>query len=78
VVGDMISSGEPDRNRVYKLSNTTAENLRMACSVSTVGCSHSERSNFEVHGDIRTTSIDIGREDFVFFLGIVEKNISRD
>jgi len=50
----------------------------MACSVSTVGCSHSEHSTFEVDGDIRPTSIDISREDFVFFLGIVEKNISWD
>jgi hypothetical protein len=63
---------------MYKLSNTTAENLLMACSVSTVGCSHSEHSTFEVDGDIRPTSIDISREDFVFFLGIVEKNISWD
>jgi hypothetical protein len=33
-----LSSGA-DRNRVYKLSNTTAENLQMAHSVSTIGCS---------------------------------------
>jgi len=31
------SSGGPDKNRVYGLSNTTAENLRSARSVSTVG-----------------------------------------
>ena len=30
-------SGGPDKNRVYGLSNTTAENLRLARSVSTVG-----------------------------------------
>ena len=30
------SSGGPDNNRVYGLSNTTAENLRSARSVSTV------------------------------------------
>jgi hypothetical protein len=35
------SSGGLDRNWVYGLSNTTAENLQMACSVSTVGCSQS-------------------------------------
>jgi len=33
------SSGEPDRNRVYELSNTTAENLRTTNSNSTIGCS---------------------------------------
>jgi len=33
------SSGGPDKNRVYGLSNTTAENLRSARSVSTVGSS---------------------------------------
>jgi len=33
------SSGGPDKNRVYRLSNTTAENLRAAHSVSTVGSS---------------------------------------
>ena len=33
------SSGGPDKNRVYGLSNTTAENLRAAHSVSTVGSS---------------------------------------
>jgi 3-deoxy-D-manno-octulosonic-acid transferase len=31
------SSGEPDKNRVYGLSNTTANNLRSTRSVSTVG-----------------------------------------
>ena len=35
------SSGGPDKNRVYGLSNTTAENLRSAHSVSTVGSSPS-------------------------------------
>jgi len=35
------SSGGPDKNRVYELSNTTAENLRSARSVSTVGSSPS-------------------------------------
>ena len=32
-------SDEPDRNRVYGLSNTMAKNLRTACSVSTIGSS---------------------------------------
>ena len=31
------SSGGPEKNRVYGLSNTTAENLRVARSVSTIG-----------------------------------------
>jgi len=35
------SSGGPDKNQVYGLSNTTAENLRSARSVSTVGSSPS-------------------------------------
>jgi len=35
------SSGGPDKNRVYGLSNTTTENLRSAHSVSTVGSSPS-------------------------------------
>ena len=35
------SSGGPDKNWVYGLSNTTAENLRSARSVSTVGSSPS-------------------------------------
>jgi len=35
------SSGGPDKNRVYGLSNTTAENLRSTRSVSTVGSSTS-------------------------------------
>jgi len=34
-------SGGPDKNWVYGLSNTTAENLRSARSVSTVGSSPS-------------------------------------
>ena len=32
------SSGGFDGNQVYKLSNTTTENLRTTCSVSSVGC----------------------------------------
>ena len=35
------SSGEPDKNRVYGLSNITTENLRSVRSVSTVGSSPS-------------------------------------
>jgi len=35
------SFGGPDKNQVYGLSNTTAENLRSARSVSTVGSSPS-------------------------------------
>jgi len=35
------SSGGPDKNQVYELSNATAENLRSARSVSTVGSSPS-------------------------------------
>jgi hypothetical protein len=35
------SSGGPDKNQVYRLSNTTAKNLRSARSVSTVGSSPS-------------------------------------
>ena len=38
------SSGGPDKNRVYGLSNTTAEKLRSARSVSTVGSSSSVSS----------------------------------
>jgi len=38
------SSGGPDKNRVYGLSNTTVENLRSARSVSTVGSSPSVSS----------------------------------
>ena len=38
------SSGEPDKNQVYGLSNPTAENLRTARSVSTVGSSLSVSS----------------------------------
>jgi hypothetical protein len=34
-------SGGPDRNRVDGLSKTMAKKLRMAYSVSTVGCSQS-------------------------------------
>jgi len=36
------SSGGPDKNRVYGLSNTTAANLRSTCSVSIVGSSQSK------------------------------------
>jgi hypothetical protein len=39
------SSGEPDKNRVYGLSNTTADNLRSTHSVSTVGSSQSISSS---------------------------------
>jgi len=43
------SSGGPDKNRVYGLSNTTAENLRSTRSVSTVESSPSVSSTqFEV------------------------------
>jgi regulator of replication initiation timing len=35
------SSGGPDKNRVYGLSNTTTDNLRSARSFSTVGSSQS-------------------------------------
>jgi hypothetical protein len=38
------SSDGPNKNRVYGLSNTTAENLRAARSVSTVGSSQSVSS----------------------------------
>jgi phage shock protein A len=38
------SSGGPDKNQVYGLSNTTADNLRAARSVSTVGSSQSVSS----------------------------------
>jgi len=39
------SSGGPDKNRVYGLSNTTTDNLRSARSVSTVGSSQSISSS---------------------------------
>jgi len=39
------SSGGPDKNRVYGLSNTTADNLRSTRSVSTVGRSQSISSS---------------------------------
>jgi len=39
------SSGGPDKNRVYRLSNTTANNLRSARSVSIVGSSQSISSS---------------------------------
>jgi len=35
------SSGGPNKNQVYGLSNTTVENLQAACSVSTIGSSQS-------------------------------------
>jgi hypothetical protein len=38
------SSGGPDKNQMYGLSNTTVENLRAAHSVSTVGSSQSVSS----------------------------------
>jgi hypothetical protein len=38
------SSGGPDKNQVYRLSNTTTENLRAARSVSTVRSSPSVSS----------------------------------
>jgi len=41
---EVESSGGPDKNQVYGLSNTTAENLRAACSVSTVRSSPSVSS----------------------------------
>jgi len=39
------SSGGPDKNRVYGLSNTTTDNLRTTRSVSTVGSSQSISSS---------------------------------
>jgi len=36
------SSGGPEKNRIYGLSNTTADNLRSTRSVSTVGSSQSK------------------------------------
>jgi len=39
------SSGGPDKNRVYGLSNTTADNLQSTRSVSTVGSSQSISSS---------------------------------
>jgi hypothetical protein len=38
------SSSRPDKNQVYRLSNTTVKNLRAARSVSTVGSSQSVSS----------------------------------
>jgi predicted transcriptional regulator len=38
------TSGGPDKNQVYELSNTKVENLRAAGSVSTVGSSQSVSS----------------------------------
>jgi len=42
---EVRSSGGPDKNRVYGLSNTTADNLRSTRSVSTVGSSQSISSS---------------------------------
>ena len=39
---DVRSSGGLDKNRVYGVSNTTADNLRSACSASTIGSSQSK------------------------------------
>jgi len=39
------SSGGPDKNQVYGLSNTTTDNLRSTRSVSTVGSSQSISSS---------------------------------
>ena len=39
------SSSGPDKNRVYRLSNTTADNLRLARSASIVGSSQSISSS---------------------------------
>jgi len=39
------SSGGPDKNRVYGLSNTKTDNLRLTHSVSTVGSSQSISSS---------------------------------
>jgi len=39
------SSGGPDKNRVYGLSNTTTDNLRSTRSVSTIGSSQSISSS---------------------------------
>jgi hypothetical protein len=39
------SSGGPDKNRVYGLSNTMADNLRSTSSVSTIGSSQSISSS---------------------------------
>jgi hypothetical protein len=41
---EVRSFGGPEKNRVYGLSNTTAENLRSARSVSTIGSSPSVSS----------------------------------
>jgi DNA repair exonuclease SbcCD ATPase subunit len=39
---EVESSGGPDKNRVYGLSNTTADNLRSTRNVSTIGSSQSK------------------------------------
>jgi hypothetical protein len=41
---EAASSGGPDRNQVYSLSNITIENLWATCSISTVGSSQSVSS----------------------------------
>jgi len=41
---EVWSSGGPDKNQVYGLSNTTAKNLRAARSISTIGSSQSVSS----------------------------------
>jgi len=46
-----------NRNRMYRLSNTTTENLQMTCIVLTVGdCNDFEHSNSRVRDNIRPTS----------------------
>jgi len=40
----VVSSGGPNKNQVYELSNTTIENLQAAHSVSTIGSSQSVSS----------------------------------
>jgi len=42
---EVESSGGPDKNQVYGLSNTTAENLRSTRSISTIGSSQSISSS---------------------------------
>jgi hypothetical protein len=39
------SSGEPDRNLVYGISNITTKDMQMGCSVSTIGSSQSGSSS---------------------------------
>jgi len=42
---EVVSSGGPDKNWVFGLSTTTADNLRLTRSVSTVGSSQSISSS---------------------------------